>query len=185
MTDTVTSLQVSAVSAVSQSCVEAAQAIAPDHKSAAQDFFAFGPYRLFPRQRLLLKDGTALPVGNRSLDILILLAERQGEIVAKNELIARAWPGINIDEGGLRVHVAGLRKALGDGIDDACYIRTVVGRGYCLVTRPAMLNLSAEGSPGIRKERLRHRGFPCRSPAWSAATMTCARSRICWKRRAS
>jgi predicted ATPase/DNA-binding winged helix-turn-helix (wHTH) protein len=133
--DTVTTNEVTAASAVSHSNAlsEAAQANAPEPKSAAQDFFAFGPYRLCPRQRLLLRDGKPLPIGNRSLDILILLAERQGEVIGKHELIARVWPGITIDEGGLRVHVAGLRRALGDGIGDACYIKTVAGRGYCLV----------------------------------------------------
>jgi predicted ATPase/DNA-binding winged helix-turn-helix (wHTH) protein len=128
----VTTNQVSEASAVSHSNVREAPQAEP--RGPAPDFFAFGPYRLFPRQRLLLKDGNALRVGNRSLDILILLAERQGEVIGKSELIARAWPGINIDEGGLRVHIAGLRKALGDGAGDACYIKTVVGRGYCLVT---------------------------------------------------
>jgi DNA-binding winged helix-turn-helix (wHTH) protein len=38
-----------------------------------------------------------------------------------------------VDEGGLRVHIAGLRKALGGGIGDTRYIKNVPGRGYCLV----------------------------------------------------
>jgi predicted ATPase len=95
--------------------------------------FSFGPYRLFPRQRLLLKDGKPVQIGGRSLDILIALAERQGDVVGKRELMSLVWPGITVEEGALRVQIVELRKALGDGIDGACYIKTSVGRGYCLV----------------------------------------------------
>jgi predicted ATPase/DNA-binding winged helix-turn-helix (wHTH) protein len=98
--------------------------------------FSFGPYQLFPRQRLLLKDGKPLQVGCKSLDILIALAERQGEVVGKRELLARAWPGVMVvEDGTLRVQMTCLRRALGDG----SWIRTVAGRGYCLV--------ADEGSP--------------------------------------
>ncbi|MBR1119920.1 helix-turn-helix transcriptional regulator [Bradyrhizobium lablabi] len=101
--------------------------------AGAEPSFSFGPYQLFPRRRLLVKTGQPLQLGGRSLEILILLAERQGDVVSKSELMARAWPGITVDETALRVHVAGLRKALGDEIGDASYIKTVAGRGYCLV----------------------------------------------------
>ena len=69
--------------------------------------------------RLLLKAGKPVQVGARALEILILLAERRGDVVSKEELIAHAWPDVAVEEGGLRVHIAGLRKALGDGKDGA------------------------------------------------------------------
>jgi predicted ATPase/DNA-binding winged helix-turn-helix (wHTH) protein len=111
---------------------------APGHGLAQRDAgsehsFSFGPYRLFPRQRLLLKAGKPLHIGSKALEILILLAERQGDLVSKKELMAHAWPGVTVEEGGLRVHVAGLRKALGDGIGDTRYIKNIPGRGYCFV----------------------------------------------------
>jgi predicted ATPase/DNA-binding winged helix-turn-helix (wHTH) protein len=101
---------------------------------------------LFPRKRLLLKAGQPLHLGSRALEILVLLAQRQGDIVSKQELMAHAWPGVTVDEGSVRVHVAGLRKALGDGIDDTRYIINVTGRGYCLVA-PADRGVSP--SPSI------------------------------------
>lgn len=131
--NTVTTNKVTVAAAVSDASAATTRTNTPEKTDAFQGIFSFGPYRLFPRQRLLLRDGKPLPIGNRSLDILILLAERQGEVVGKNELIARVWPGITIDEGGLRVHVAGLRRTLGDGVGEASYIKTVAGRGYCLV----------------------------------------------------
>jgi DNA-binding winged helix-turn-helix (wHTH) protein len=94
---------------------------------------SFGPFRLFPGERLLERDGVALHLGGRALDILILLVERAGEVVSKRELVARVWADVTVDEGSLRFHVAALRKALGDGQSGARYVTNVPGRGYCLV----------------------------------------------------
>jgi predicted ATPase/DNA-binding winged helix-turn-helix (wHTH) protein len=100
---------------------------------ATKDVVSFGPFRLSAAERLLERDGVALHLGSRSLDILIVLVERAGEVVGKKELMSRVWPGINVDEASLRVHVAGLRKALGDGQAGARYVSNIPGRGYCFV----------------------------------------------------
>jgi DNA-binding winged helix-turn-helix (wHTH) protein len=67
------------------------------------------------------------------LDTLIALVERAGEIVTQQDLIARVWPDVTVEEANLRVHIASLRKALEDGREGARYIVTVPGRGYCFV----------------------------------------------------
>jgi DNA-binding winged helix-turn-helix (wHTH) protein len=64
---------------------------------------------------LLLNGGGWLRLGSRALEILITLVERAGETVSKDQLIGRVWPDTVVDEGALRVHVAAVRKALGDG----------------------------------------------------------------------
>jgi predicted ATPase/DNA-binding winged helix-turn-helix (wHTH) protein len=92
---------------------------------------SFGPFQLFPKSRLLEKDGAPLHIGGRALDILIFLAERPGEVVDKRELIKQIWADVNVDEGSLRFHVTALRKALGGGAEGARYVVNVPGRGYC------------------------------------------------------
>src|SRR5437660_8631664 len=82
---------------------------------------------------MLLDDGEALRLGSRVLDILITLVERAGETIRKEQLIVRAWPDTVVDEGALRVHVAALRKALGDGRAGKRYIANNPGRGYTFV----------------------------------------------------
>ena len=77
--------------------------------------FVFGSFRLIPGQRTLLEDGKPLRLGSRALDILTTLVEHAGEMISKEQLIARTWPDTVVDDGALRVHVAALRKALGDG----------------------------------------------------------------------
>ncbi|MDQ0393407.1 ATP-binding protein [Labrys monachus] len=100
---------------------------------AAGDVISFGPFRLIPEERLLLRDGEAVGVGNRVLDVLVALVETAGEVVSQRDLIARAWPGVMVGDGSLRVTIASLRKALGDGEDGARYVANVTGRGYCFV----------------------------------------------------
>ena len=75
----------------------------------------FGPFRFYPAQRLLLRSDVPLRLGSRAREILFVLVEREGEVVKKRELMARIWPDSIVEEGTLRVHVAALRKVLGDG----------------------------------------------------------------------
>jgi predicted ATPase/DNA-binding winged helix-turn-helix (wHTH) protein len=95
--------------------------------------FTFGSFRLISAQRMLLDDGKPLRLGSRAFDILAALVERPGETISKEELIARAWPNTIVEEAALRVHVAALRKALGDGRAGKRYIANHVGRGYAFV----------------------------------------------------
>jgi predicted ATPase/DNA-binding winged helix-turn-helix (wHTH) protein len=99
----------------------------------AGGFISFGPYCLIPAERILLRDGEAVDIGSRALDVLITLVESAGEVVGQRELIVRAWPNVVVGEGSLRVTISGLRKALGDGQDGRRYIANVTGRGYCFV----------------------------------------------------
>ena len=95
--------------------------------------FAFGPFRLFPEQQLLLEGESPVRLGGRARDLLIALLERAGQVITKEALSARLWPNIVVEEGTLRVHVAALRKALRDGQEGRRYIANVAGRGYSFV----------------------------------------------------
>jgi predicted ATPase/DNA-binding winged helix-turn-helix (wHTH) protein len=99
----------------------------------ASPFSEFGPFRLYATERRLEKDGQPVLLGSRALDILILLCERPGSVVTKQQLISHVWSGMMVDECNLRAHIGKLRRALGDGHDDARYIANITGRGYSLV----------------------------------------------------
>src|SRR6266852_750395 len=94
---------------------------------------SFGPFRLLAAQRLLLEGDKPVRLGSRAFDILAALVERPGEVVAKEQLIARAWPQIFVDESNLKIQVSALRRALGDGQGGNRYVITVPGRGYNFV----------------------------------------------------
>jgi len=101
-----------------------------DGSPVDEETFAFGSLHLIPAQRMLLEDEKPLRLGSRALDILVTLVESAGETIRKDQLIARAWPDTVVEEGALRVHVAALRKVLGDGRAGKRYIANIPGRGY-------------------------------------------------------
>jgi len=72
----------------------------PD-RFAAKRAISFGPFRLVPRQRLLLEGDKPVHLGSRALDILTALVEHPGEVVGKDELMARVWPGTLVEESNL------------------------------------------------------------------------------------
>ncbi|HWX29112.1 MAG TPA: winged helix-turn-helix domain-containing protein [Steroidobacteraceae bacterium] len=114
----------------------------------------FDPFELSIGERVLRRDGQVLPLGDRALDILIYLADRPGEVIAKQELIDHVWSDVTVEEGSLRVHVAAIRKALGDGQFGNRYIANIKGRGYSFVGTVVPLAGSAESS----SDRPRHQG---------------------------
>ena len=93
----------------------------------------FGPYAFHLRQRLILEGDRQLRMGGRALDILQVLVERAGRVVSKEQLIAQVWPTSVVEEINLRVHIAALRRALGDGENGQRYIVNVPQFGYSFV----------------------------------------------------
>src|SRR5262252_5930597 len=108
----------------------------------ASDEIKFGPFQLNLRQRVVLREDKPVRLGRRALDILCELALAGGNIVSKDDLMARLWAGRVVEEGNIPVHVSALRKALDDQGDGHSYIVTVPGRGYRLA--------GLEGLPSAR-----------------------------------
>lgn len=92
----------------------------------------FGPFLLCRSERRLEQHGEVVAIGSRALDILIILVDRAGEVVTRRELLERVWPDLVVEESNLRVHVANLRKLLGDG-ETAKFIANISGRGYSFI----------------------------------------------------
>jgi DNA-binding winged helix-turn-helix (wHTH) protein len=94
---------------------------------------AFGSFRLLPAQFLLLEGDKPVHLGSRALEILVVLLERPGELVSKQELMGRVWPNIFVEPANLTVHISALRRTLRDGCDGNRFIINVPGRGYIFV----------------------------------------------------
>lgn len=108
--------------------MEAGDVVPPNDRS-----ILFGPFCLRPAAHILLEGNTPVHIGARALDLLIVLVEHAGELLTKEELFDRVWPGLVVEEGNLKTQVALLRKALRDGQANARYLMTVPGRGYRFV----------------------------------------------------
>lgn len=81
-------------------------------------------------RRQLRLDGMSVPIGGRAFEIVGVLVRGGGELVTKNDLMARVWPGAIVEENTLQVHISAVRRALGPHRD---MLKTESGRGYRLL----------------------------------------------------
>jgi eukaryotic-like serine/threonine-protein kinase len=98
--------------------------------NAVKHLLEFGPFRVDPEQRLLLRDQEAISLSPKAFDLLLVLIQHSGQVVLKDDLMKLLWPDTFVEESNLGQHVFQLRKALGDRSQDSTYIVTVPGRGY-------------------------------------------------------
>ena len=120
--------------------------------SAPHVLYDFGPFRLDPPKRLLLREGRPLALTPRAFDILVVLIENRGRVVDKDELMRLVWADVVVEEANLTQSVFTLRKLLGDGPHEHRYIATVPRRGYQFVadvceTHPAWPPSTRPDSP--------------------------------------
>jgi|UniRef100_A0A7C3DGP4 two-component system alkaline phosphatase synthesis response regulator PhoP len=100
-------------------------------RSGFKQKLVFGDLILRPRQREALFKGQALNLSKLEFDLLLTLAQHPGLVWSRERLLERVWgsdfPGVDrvVD-----VHVAGLRKKLGEDAENPLYIETVRGVGY-------------------------------------------------------
>ena len=87
--------------------------------------YRFGHFELQPTERRLLVDGQPVVAGPRAFDLLVVLVERHGHLVTKDELLERVWHKLVVEENNLQVQVSALRKILGQEA-----IETIPGCGY-------------------------------------------------------
>lgn len=90
----------------------------------------FGRFQVLPHRREVLANGVPVTLGSRAFDILMVLIEAGGELVTKDEILRRVWPGMVVEEHSLQFHISTLRKVLGK---DRSFIKTISGRGYRFV----------------------------------------------------
>ena len=98
-----------------------------------QYFYEFGPFRLDPVKRRLLRDGETIRLTPKAFDLLLVLVEERGRTVEKDELLERVWAGTIVEENNLNQNITTLRKSLGDSRHESQYIATIPGVGYRFV----------------------------------------------------
>ncbi len=95
--------------------------------------YEFGPFRLDPVKRRLLRDGEPMPLTPKAFDTLLALVRQSGKTIEKDDLMKKVWPDAVVEENNLNQNITALRKSLGDSRQQSHYIATVPGLGYRFV----------------------------------------------------
>lgn len=98
--------------------------------SQIKRLYEFGPFRLDPQKRLLLRENKPVSLTPKAVEALIVLVENPGRVVSKDDLMKTLWPDSFVEESNLSQNIFVLRKALGDSTQEKRYILTVPGQGY-------------------------------------------------------
>lgn len=101
--------------------------------TAGKRLLRFDGFLVDPVRRRLLRDGEPVAVTPKALSILLILLEKRGEVVDKDELLGRVWSDTFVTEANLTQNVSALRKVLGEKANDHRYVVTMPGRGYSFV----------------------------------------------------
>lgn len=128
----------------------------------SKETFSFGPFSLNPGERLLTKNDIRVELRGRAYDLLVALVSRPNELISKADLLREVWPGLVVEEGSLRFHMANLRKALGDGVDGQRYIVNSPGRGYSFVAELSSTRARPSDAPHVVP--FQHANLPIRLP---------------------
>lgn len=95
--------------------------------------YEFGPFRLDPAERLLLRAGQPVALTPKAFDTLRYFLENHQRLLSKDELLAQLWPDSFVEESNLAQNVSAVRRALGEQPGGGHYIETVPKRGYRFV----------------------------------------------------
>lgn len=95
--------------------------------------FRLGDWLVQPHQNQIVHGGEHVRLDPRVMQVLVCLAERAGEVVPQEQIIAKVWEGVFVTDGVLTNAIWELRKALGDDSANPRFIQTVPKKGYRLV----------------------------------------------------
>ena len=103
-------------------------------------FYEFGPFRVDPGKRLLLRDNQPVPLQLKAFETLLVLVRNSEQVVLKDDLMKAVWPDAFVEESNLAQNIFVLRKTLGDTVGDHRYIVTIPGRGYRFAGKARMVS---------------------------------------------
>ena len=111
--------------------------------------YASGGCEIDLARRELRVLGSPVPVGGRAFEIIEVLVRSAGELVTKDELMNRVWPGAIVAENTLQVHTAAVRKALGPY---RSLLKTESRRGYRLLGAWTIRHHDEAKPPGLLQQ---------------------------------
>ena len=102
-------------------------------RPAGHNRYTFGPFFLDEHARILSRGGEMLSLPPKAVETLLVLVEQAGQVVTRDELLERVWPGSFVEPNNLAQQVSMVRDALEDRGHRPRYVETVSRRGYRFV----------------------------------------------------
>ena len=91
---------------------------------------SIGPFAFDRQSRLLWREGAEVALPPRVIGVLEILIDRQGQVVARQDLMDAVWKDAFVTDTSLAEAISVLRQALGDDPQAPRYIQTIHRRGY-------------------------------------------------------
>ncbi len=113
--------------------------------------YEFGPFRLDPAERRLLRNNQTVLLAPKAFDTLLLLVENSGHLLTKDELMKRLWPETFVEEANLAQNISAIRRALDEKNGGAQYIETVPKGGYRFVGKVSVSHPAATSAEPARQ----------------------------------
>jgi TolB-like protein/DNA-binding winged helix-turn-helix (wHTH) protein/tetratricopeptide (TPR) repeat protein len=151
--------------------------------------FQFGEFTLDQSRYRLQRGDRVLRLEKRPMELLILLVERRGELVSRDEIAGRLWSkDVFVDvEHGINTAIRKVRQVLGDDPEKPRFVETVIGKGYCFAAPVSCGNgdskalaIAADPVPQIQPQPLSasagaavaaRPGRSTRKPLWIASAV--------------
>ena len=146
-----------------------------------QSGFRIGDWEVYPQENLLKGPDRARVLEPKVMDVLVFLAERQGEVVSRQQILDAVWLEVVVGDEVVSRAVSLLRTELGDDQKNPRYLKTISKRGYCFIAgviplasqRPqeaeSDMDASASATPERPSESITH--FTMRKPDFMIITV--------------
>ncbi len=125
--------------------------VSPHNSNVSSRFACFGAFRMDLQRQQLYRGGSRIKLPGKVCDVLLILLERPGEVVTRENMRIRLWPAdthVNYDA-NVNTTVNKLRQILGDSPEQPAYVETIPRRGYSFVARVEFTDeLLAPVAPG-------------------------------------
>src|SRR6266478_5353786 len=112
-------------------------------------YLRFGPFHIDQQRQQVFRGGTRLRLQGKVYQVLIVLLQKQGEVVTRDELKQSLWPAdthVNYDA-NVNTTVNKLRQALGESTDKPLYIETIPRKGYSFISTAEFSDVPLVAAP--------------------------------------
>ena len=117
--------------------------------------FVLGGWLVSPKLNRISKDGLTVGIKHKSMAVLVLLADADGEVLDRDEIMDSIWPGMEVTDDVLTQSIVELRKAFDDDARHPAIIETISRVGFRLIVPVTLASRTARPTTVLATNRHR------------------------------